>query len=457
MDKITGGPTERPPPSGQLLMNKLTAPLLLLLAPFAPCFNKPVYDTFCLLVAAWIVCLGRRTISRVWQTTGLAGEQDHSSFYRFFNQAIWNWDEIARIFLTELLCDFIPGTKVWLVVDDTLCHKRGAKVAFGGIFLDAVLSSRKHKIFRFGVNWVTLGVVIELPFRKDRYFCINLLWRVYSKRTKGLPHQTKSQLARQMVDLVAIWLPQHTLYIVGDCAYIGAKLLKGLPDRVHAVGPIHPHASLTSPLPTDYEGKRKKGEPWPSPTEIMEDPEFGEWDDLALDLPNGMRKKLKVKVIKGMCWYSVMEQRKIQLVLVRDPAKKWRDERLMSTDIRLSAAEVILGYMKRWSVEVCYWESKQLLGLHDAKVWSEEAVKRTAPMAWFVGGLVLVWYAKYGQHEEQAEMPAPWHSTKKSPTFADMLAAFRLHLWRNWWETASSEEQEDLLDWLFQYISTATG
>lgn len=437
-------------------MNKLTAPLMLLLAPFAPCFNHHVHDTFCLVVVAWIVCLGRRTISRVWQTTGLAEEQDHSFFYRFFNQALWNWDDLARIFLVELLCEFIPGATLWLVVDDTLCHKRGAKVAFGGIFLDAVLSSRKHKIFRYGVNWVTLGIVIQLPCRRDRLFCINLLWRVYSKAVKGLPHRTKSQLARQMLDLVANWLPEHTLYLTADSAYIGGKLLHGLPDRVHAIGPIHPKASLTSPLSADHTGKAKKGQPWPTPTAMMEDPAFGAWDELTLDLPNGTRKQLHVKILKGLCWHSVTGQRKLQLVLVRDPAKKWRDERLLSTDLQLPAADVILGYMKRWSVEVCYWESKQLLGLHDAQVWSEEAVQRTAPLAWFVGGLVLLWYATWGCNEEQAEKATPWHYTTATPTFATMLATLRLHLWRNWWATAAAEEQHDLLNWLFHYISTAT-
>src|SRR4051794_11233131 len=49
----------------------------------------------------------------------------------------------------------------------------------------------------------TLGLVIQLPCRKDRFFCVNLLWRVYSKKANGLPHQTKSQLARQMVDGIA--------------------------------------------------------------------------------------------------------------------------------------------------------------------------------------------------------------------------------------------------------------
>src|SRR4051794_3866502 len=174
-------------------MLKVTTPLVVLRAPFSSCFSEPVYATFQVMVVAWIACLGRRTISRVWQTTGRAESEDHSKAYRLFNQAAWNWDELARVFLLELLTDLIPGSRLWLVIDDTLCHKRGAKVAFGGIFLDAVLSTKKHKCFRYGVNWVTLGVVLELPFRNGRPFCVNLLWRAYSKKVDGLPHHTKTQ------------------------------------------------------------------------------------------------------------------------------------------------------------------------------------------------------------------------------------------------------------------------
>jgi hypothetical protein len=437
-------------------MLKVTTPLVVLLSPFACCFNEPVHATFSVMVVAWIACLGRRTISRVWQTTGCAGDTDHSKAYRLFNQAIWNWDDIARIFLIEILCDLLPGSSVWLVVDDTLCHKRGAKVAFGGIFLDAVLSSRKHKIFRFGVNWVTLGVVVQLPFRKDRCFCVNLLWRVYSKKTKGLPHQTKSQLARQMIDLVATWLPERTVYVVADSAYMGKHLLKGLPQHVKAIGPIHPKASLTRPLPADYEGRCKKGTPLPSPMQMLNDPQYPA-TNLVLPLPNGEKKKLAVKVIKGVCWYPAAEEKQLQLVLVHDPEGKWRDELLLSLDERLPAKEVILGYMRRWSVEVCYWESKELLGLHDPQVWTDLAVQRAHPLAWFVGGLVLVWYARYGQDVEQATWERPWYARKFGPTFADMLATLRLQLWQNAWQEAAVEDRDDMLNWLFHYISTAMG
>lgn len=438
-------------------MLKVTTPLVVLLAPFACCFNEPVHSTFCVMVVAWIACLGRRTISRVWQTTGQAADSDHSKAYRLFNQAAWNWDDLARITLIELLCDLIPGSSVWLVVDDTLCHKRGAKVAFGGIFLDAVLSSRKHKIFRFGVNWVTLGVVVQLPFRKDRFFCVNLLWRVYSKKTKDLPHQTKSQLAREMLEVVASWLPDRIVYVVADSAYMGKHLIKDLPDNIQAIGPIHPKASLTRPLPQGDNGKRKMGMPLPNPTQMLNDPQYGKAKNVKLPLPDGEEKNLLVKIVKEVCWYPSAGQREIQLVLVHDPAGKWRDELLLSTDVNMPAEEVILGYMRRWSVEVCYWESKELLGFHDAQVWNEQAVKRAHPMAWFVGGLVLAWYAKYGKDQEQAHWDRPWYTQKVGPTFADMLATMRLHLWRQSWEEAAPEARNDVLDWLFHYISTATG
>src|SRR6266567_1183725 len=95
--------------------------------------------------------------------------------------------------LAALVEAFRDGV-VWIVVDDTLCHKRGAKVAFGGIFLDAVLSSKKHKTFRFGLNWVVLGIAVPVPLRPDRYFCLPVLWRLYRK--KGQPgHRPRPQSA----------------------------------------------------------------------------------------------------------------------------------------------------------------------------------------------------------------------------------------------------------------------
>jgi hypothetical protein len=435
-------------------MDQLTPSLATILVHFAPCFRVEVAATFRLQVTAWIVCLGRRTISRVWETTGRSDTHSHCPFFRFFSEADWNWDEVCRILLIQLVAKFVPGARVWLVVDDTLCHKRGAKVAFGGIFLDAVMSSKKHKSFRFGTNWVTLGLIIELPFREDRFFCVNILWRLASKKDKKNPngHRTKPQLAQEMVIQVAAWLPGRQLMVVGDSAYIGKHLLKGLPENVSALGPIHWKAKLTEPLPQDYEGRRKKGKDLTTPKQAMEADRWP-WEDLELHHPKGT-KKVQVKVLKPCCWYNSAGQKQLQVVLVRDPSKQWRDEALMCSDLELSAKEVIVGYMRRWSVEVAYCDSKQLLGFHDPMVRTANSVTRAHPMAWFVGGVVVLWYAQTGQHQPQAQRHRPWYKDKVTPTFADMLACCRLHLWQNWLEN-SPKQSEEKLDWLLEYAATA--
>ena len=157
------------------------------------------------------------------QTAGRSQTHDHSAAFRLFSAAAWNWDEVCRFLILSLVAHLVPGMRIWLVVDDTLCHKRGAKVAFGGIFLDAVLSSRKHKVFRFGNNWVMLGIVVQLPFRKDRYFCLPSLWRICEKRGDKPrdQHRTKPQLAAEMIQKIASWLSGYQLYVVGDVAYVG--------------------------------------------------------------------------------------------------------------------------------------------------------------------------------------------------------------------------------------------
>jgi len=253
-------------------LDHLTDSFLRLLDPFRVCFRCEPFSTFCCMTAAWVVCLGRRSVSRVWETTGRSAKEDHSKAFRLFSEAAWNFDEIGRILLLKLLSAFVPGARVWLVTDDTLCHKRGAKVAFGGIFLDAVLSSKRHKVFRFGTNWVSLGLVVQLPFRQDRFFCCNVLWRVCTKKGKAKGrHKTKPQLAREMLDLVASWLPDRQLVVVADSAYLGKALLKGLPQNVAAIGPIHKKAALTLPLPEGYQGRRKIGGALTTPSEAFED------------------------------------------------------------------------------------------------------------------------------------------------------------------------------------------
>src|SRR5271165_2619541 len=278
-------------------MDELIPTLLVLLAPLAGAFRQEVHTLFCQLVAAWIVCLGRRTISRVWETTGQTQQRNHAAVYRLFSEAVWNWDEVCRLLLLQVLA-LVPGVRLWVVVDDTLAHKRGAKVAFGGIFLDAVLSTKKHKVFRFGNNWVMLGVVIELSFRPNRYFCLSILWRVYEKRgsKSKKEHRTKSQLASEMLAVLAGWLPQRKILVTGDSAYIGKHLLRQRPANVEAVGPIHWKAALYEAW-GEAQGRRQHGHRWPTPRAMLANRRCWPPRKQTLTFKNGCARELEIKVI----------------------------------------------------------------------------------------------------------------------------------------------------------------
>lgn len=439
-------------------MDELIPTLHILLAPLAAAFRREVHELFCKVVAAWIVCLGRRTISRVWETTGQTEHRNHACVYRLFSEAVWNWDEVCRLLLLRILA-LVPGVRLWVVVDDTLAHKRGAKVAFGGIFLDAVLSTRKHKIFRFGNNWVVLGVVVELPFRPNRYFCLSILWRVYQKQGNKpkAEHRTKNQLAAEMVAVLAGWLPQRQILLIGDSAYIGKHLLRQRPANVDALGPIHWKAALFEPL-SQPQGRKKHGRRLPTPRQMLADDRRWPARKETIPFKNGVERELSVKAVTGVCWYATAGPQAVQVVLVHDPARQWRDEALVCTDVTLPAVEVITGYCRRWSVEVAFCDAKQLLGFHDPQVWCAASVERAAPMAWFVGTVVVCWYAMAGQWGPQAQRHRPWYRHKPTPTFADMLAACRLQLWQEWLDDESGfpADAKAKLAWLLEYVATST-
>jgi hypothetical protein len=78
-------------------------------------------------------------------------------------------------------------------------------------------------------------------------------------------------------------------------------------------------------------------------------------------------------------------------------------------------------------------------------------------MAWFVGTLVVCWYAQDGYAGPQAQRHRPWYTQKETPTFADMLAACRLQLWRHWLEkeSGSGADAEEKWAWLLEYVATS--
>jgi hypothetical protein len=415
-------------------MDYIIPSLAQLLEPFGRCFRQEAFFNFQHVVVAWLLCPGPRTLTEVWQISALASRKHFDAIYHLFGSAQWDWDEIGALLCLLLLTHLVPSGYVWIVVDDTLCHKRGAKVAFGGFFLDAVRSSRRRKVLAFGVNYVVLGLVVCLPFRPDRYHCLPVLWRVFRK--KGTPgHCKRTELASQMARLVADLVPTRSVYLVADSAYTNAAVLRDRPANVHMIGPLPLKAALyalpAEPGPGQRGRRRLKGERLASPRQLFEDTGACAAAEQLVPLAGQREKRLRLQVLPRVLWYTGCKAAPVQVVLVRDPSGSWEDTALLCTDVSLSVAEVVQGYSRRWSVEVLFHDSKQYLGLQDAQVRSEPSVARAHPMAWFTYSISLLWYAlNQDGKQETPERKRPWYKQEQGGAFTQVLGTLRLALWQ---------------------------
>jgi hypothetical protein len=440
-------------------MVHLTMSLADLLGQFRDCFARPEsFAVFQPVVAAWILCLRCRTLTEVWQLTGLGPKMHYDAIYSLFASAKWDWDELGTLLCLLILAHLVPFGLITIAVDDTLCHKRGKQIAFGGIFLDPVLSTRSRKILRFGLNYVVVAVVVRLPFRPDRYFAFPVLWRVFRKKGQE-GHCKRTALAAQLVCHLARAMPCRSFCLVADCAYINATVLADLPDNVIVIGPLSKKAALYLPpmpkLERQKGAPRKKGLRLPTPAQLLEMPQRLEelaskhGEEFALvssfnakgwaaceeefTLPK-VTKKLRVQTVHGVLWYHACKQQPVTIAMIHDPQEekegKWRDEVLVSTKVEITAAQMIAEYGKRWSVEMAFHDSKQFLGLEDPQVWTPQSVERAHPMAWFCLSLVLLWYALNRDQVEKVKRERPWYKKMVGDTFTEMLGAMRLWLWQ---------------------------
>jgi hypothetical protein len=434
-----------------------------LLAPFRPCFRQEAFLNFQHVLVAWLLCPGTRTLTEVWQVCSLRSRRHFSAIYHLFAYARWDWDELGAILCLLILTHLIPFGVVWIVIDDTLCHKRGKRVAFGGIYLDPVLSSKTRKVFRYGLNYVVLGLAVRLSFRPDRHHCLPVLWRVFRKKGAA-GHRKRTELAAEMAKLVADLAPLRDVRLVCDNAYVNRAVLRDRPANLELIGPVSMKAALYElPLPR-REGQRgatpKKGARLPAPGQMFLDRKRyrPEWSRLCC--PKG-GKELRVQQVGPVLWYSACKSGPVKVVLVRDPSGSWPDVALLSTDTRLSAAEVIHGYARRWSIEVTFHDSKQHLGLQDPQVWCEGSVQRAHPLAWFCYSLTLLWYALHGEGHEAPRRERPWYYWATRPAFAEILGTLRLACWRGRFTAGSGDtsgrpreaELQEMLDSLLHCLA----
>jgi hypothetical protein len=433
----------------------LPGPFVGLLVAFEPCFTAPSYRAFRLVVAGWIHCLGRRTITGVAVASGGVDQQHISVFHRFFSRATWSLDALGQV-VFRLALRWIPADQpLFILIDDTLARKTGKGIALATMHHDPLLSSARKPFCSFGHVWVVLALWVPLPMGGSRGFALPLLFRLYVGAKRGgardapgrprrgtrqqsaerahaaHPRPTKLMLARELLALVARWTDGRTVYAVVDSAYAARTLLEDRPANVHGLSRLRPDAALWARPGRRRPGQRgrprRKGHRLPTPKAMAATRR--RWDPLPVTLYG----RAVTPLVFGCTalWYGALRDQPVRIVIVRDPSGRRRDEAFFCTDLAVDATFILEGYARRWTIEVAFYNQKQFLGFEDPQNQTPEAVARTAPMAGIVYDLVLLWYAARVQHGRSDTWPRrPWYRAKTTPSFADMLTTVRQDSWR---------------------------
>jgi len=421
---------------------ELTPSFLALLQNFAPVFTSPTFITFVQITTGWVFSQRHRYITEIIFSGGNVGEGHWCRFHRFFSLSAWSLDDFALNLAKLVISIIAPGATLLWAVDDTLCRRRGLTLYGAGMHHDPLISSRKKPLVSWGHDWVVLCILIDKPvWAPTKVFALPVAARLYRNRqglTKGKKgqakakkpkadpnHRTRPELAVELIKLAASWFPNDTIIVTGDSAYGGKSVLSNLPENVHLISHVHPKGALYEPAPQpepNSKGRpRKKGARLPGMAAWAEDP-TQPWTQLKFD-QFGLHATLAVKMRQAL-YYKSGGDRLLTIVLVRDLEGGRPDQMFYCTKLDWKPRQILSTYACRWAIECTFENCKQLMGLGEQANRVPKAIERTAPMAFFLYSIVVVWFHQVGHRFVQFPV-RPWYPRKQEPSFADMLTTLR--------------------------------
>ncbi|MHB8751422.1 MAG: IS701 family transposase, partial [Aggregatilineales bacterium] len=367
----------------------LPSEIMTLLSLFAPVFSERVFEWVKVLVEGAILSPNKRTVSAAMRVMGLSDEAQYENYHRVLSRAEWRGLAVSHILLGLLVAAFVGlGGQVVLGADETLERRQGKHIRDKGVFRDAVRSSKKRVVHSYGLRWVSLMLLVEIPFSGRVWALPFLTVLAPSEKTDkacGRRHKTSSDWIRQMMLAVRRWLPTRALVLVVDGGLAAVKLgLQCAADRVGMVyvSRLRLDAALYDnplPQPKGKRGKKpKKGSRQTSLKTRLSDPTTS-WRRHELNW-YGRRKRALDLATGTALWYTPgFDPLPIRWVLVRDPLGKLAPAAFFATDQTADPVQILAWVIQRWSVEVTFEEVRAHLGFETQRQWSPKAIQRTSP------------------------------------------------------------------------------
>src|SRR3989338_413594 len=233
---------------------------------FSVMFTLPTWDNIQILMTGAILCQGPRRVSSILRVMGLSSDKRFGKYHRVFNRAQWNSMTGAKILLGLLVVLLPTSAPILIVVDDTIERRKGRKIKAKGCYRDAVASTESVVVTCFGLKWVCLMLIVQLPWCNRPWalpFMTILAPSQKANEARGRTHKTAVDWAILAMRVISRFL-KRSFVLIGDggfaCLELGHACIK---RNVTLVSRLRLDAALYSFAPTPEKGQlgrhREKG------------------------------------------------------------------------------------------------------------------------------------------------------------------------------------------------------
>src|SRR3954447_24457970 len=170
--------------------------------PFVRCFTGATWDHVLVLVAGALLSPGRRTVSAALRVMDLDQTASFAVYHRVLSTARWSARRVAQRLLHLLVAAFVGDGPVVIGLDDTIERRWGPKIKARGIYRDPVRSSHGHFVKASGLRWLSLMVMVPVPWVGRRWALPFLTVLAPAERWSsehGRRHKTLTDWARQAI------------------------------------------------------------------------------------------------------------------------------------------------------------------------------------------------------------------------------------------------------------------
>jgi hypothetical protein len=405
---------------------------------FQGVFSTPSWHTFTVLACGWALATDRHTITTYLWLTGATALKHFSRFYVFLGcplyQQRWHlWGAVIR-----LAAQFVPeGAVLQVSFDDTTKKKAGRHIEGLARYRNGAGSARQEYRTLQGLNFV-LGVM-HLPLQRwpGHSLSIPIGLELYLKEPQAhqlhMPYRSRSQLARDILDFLAKQVPGRPIRSLADGGYATKDYVRRLPEMVHVVGRFPISAKLYAvppPHPPKRRGApRKKGDLIGSPKTLAQTATG--W------VAHPSEAGAAIQAWDGL-WHAVLPGRLVRVVVLRRPepsATKQPGQRkplpaieaFFTTDLTLSAEEIVRAYGHRWVVEIAIRDSNAFDGLGQDQCRKRQRIVGANTFRLVMAAARTLWFMAHVDRGTAVPLCRyrPWYRQKVAPSQLDVAEACR--------------------------------